>query len=57
MTISKGDRVLTCYNCEKYPLCRVLSIINKAIDEGIFTTDTRIKCAIAESCKYYKGVK
>ena len=46
----------SCYNCQKYPLCRVMSKISKVIDEeSIFSTDIEIMKAMAKTCRYYKG--
>ena len=47
-----------CYNCEKYPLCRVMTqfvqIINK---ECVFKSEHLILERVAENCSYYKEVK
>lgn len=49
---------INCYNCEKYPLCRVMTQIVKIINnECVFKSEYSILERVAENCKYYKEVK
>ena len=55
MMAKKQEKVKSCSNCQRYPLCRVSTAISSIISkEGIFKNSWIISQAVAEACEYYK---
>jgi hypothetical protein len=45
----------TCYNCQKYPLCRTMTDIMKVISRDMtIKSESEIMIAMAETCTYFK---
>jgi hypothetical protein len=51
------ERMISCYSCRKYPLCRAYTAVTKINDEGYWESLQSIRVAIAKQCKYFDEVK
>jgi hypothetical protein len=50
-----GKKMKTCYNCQKYPLCRTMTDIMKVISRDMtIKAESEIMIVMAETCTYFK---